>query len=531
MKQYQEVLYALFAVPFTAGNGMRTPEGLRIHDGSISTVAIAVFLVAIACVSIFVSSSPIHTDPDNAIRYVLMTIVAVGIAALSLLWHKFRRQIRENDNTVTYATNAKPTGLRLKFLWLFCMGLIVRTALSVARRFHNISVSRHLARSYVSIFWNISLFAFACLQTAFISYFRNTEIVGSLRVHYGMIFIIVANISIWFDSILLQEKRFVLFHNETTQNNGVESFNCTKEPSVVCLAENAFPFVLPIVAEFCLVSIGFLFRIWSTARKTMIRTFLMNLTDPREELTPLMNQSEYVEIDRQTQFPYGSRRKSALLYLSAAVGAVFVIVLVIIVMAILTEKGEFKQLDLYKSLKIYRLLYTIVMIGLVFLGFGLLYGQCVPINNSRPISAGENILLFSLLGTVMYLLFRVVASIHFESIGSLNIADDILSLIHIYFQTVLMLQSYRYRRYRRLEFLSIKNVFMLLFVMNLGLWFNDSFLQNRTPFINTVNYKMYSQQTWDFVNGTLFPVVVFFQFNCSMILYELHHNFRSFDER
>lgn len=80
MKQYQEVLYALFAVPFTAGNGMRTPEGLRIHDGSISTVAIAVFLVAIACVSIFVSSSPIHTDPDNAIRYVLMTIVAVGIA-------------------------------------------------------------------------------------------------------------------------------------------------------------------------------------------------------------------------------------------------------------------------------------------------------------------------------------------------------------------------------------------------------------------------------------------------------------------
>lgn len=281
MKQYQEVLYALFAVPFTAGNGMRTPEGLRIHDGSISTVAIAVFLVAIACVSIFVSSSPIHTDPDNAIRYVLMTIVAVGIAALSLLWHKFRRQIRENDNTVTYATNAKPTGLRLKFLWLFCMGLIVRTALSVARRFHNISVSRHLARSYVSIFWNTSLFAFACLQTAFISYFRNTEIVGSLRVHYGMIFIIVANISIWFDSILLQEKRFVLFHNETTQNNGVESFNCTKEPSVVCLAENAFPFVLPIVAEFCLVSIGFLFRIWSTARKTMIRTFLMNLTDPR----------------------------------------------------------------------------------------------------------------------------------------------------------------------------------------------------------------------------------------------------------
>lgn len=526
MKPYHEVLYALFVVPFTAGNGMRTPEGLRIHDGSISTVAIAVFLVAIACVSIFVSSSPIHTDPENAIRYVLMTIVVVGIAALSLLWHKFRRQIRENDNTVTYAINAKPTGLRLKFLWLFCVGLIVRTALSVAR-----SVFHHLGRSYVSIFWNILLFAFACLQTTFISYFRNTEIVGSLRVHYGMIFIIVANISIWFDSILLQEKRFVLFHNETTQNNGVESFNCTQESSVVCLAENAFPFVLPIVAEFCLVSIGFLFRIWSTARKTMIRNVLMNPTEPQEELTPLMNQSEYVEIDQQTQFSYGYRRKSALLYLSAAVGAVFVIILVIMVLAILTEQNEFKQQDLYTSLKIYRLLYTIVMIGLVFLGFGLLYGQCVPINNSRPITAGENILLFSLLGTVMYLLFRVVASIHFESIGSWNIADDVLTLIHVYFQTVLMLQSYRYRRYRRLEFLSIKNVFMLLFVMNLGLWFNDSFLQNRTPFINTVNYKMYSQQTWDFVNGTLFPVVVFFRFNCSMILYELHHSFRSFGKR
>ncbi|XP_061166453.1 uncharacterized protein LOC133175373 [Saccostrea echinata] len=528
MKLYQEILYSLFVVPFTAGNGMRTNEGLRIHDGSISTLAIAVYLIGIAFVTIFVSSTPLHVDPDNFIRFVLITVVLIGVGALVFLWVKFRRQMRENEIMVNYTTNTKPTGLRLKFLWLFCLGLIVRAALSMARRFHNISTSYHLARSYVSIIWNILLFVFACLQTAFISYFRNTEIVGSLLVHYGMIFIVVANLSVWFDSILAQERHF--FHlnfNETKINNfGVESFNCTNESSIVCFAENAFPYVLPIVAEFCLVSIGFLFQIWSSAKRTMIKNFLMTSSDIQGESTSLLN-SEYVEIDQQSSYNYGARRKSALLYLSAAVGAVFVVVLLIIVLAILTEKKEEELRSLYISLEIYRLMYTIIMIGLVFLGFGLLYGQCVPTSNPRHISGSEYILLFSSLGMVMYLVFGVVAGFNFKSQGSWNIAENILSLILVYFQTVLMLQSYRYRRYRKLECLSIKNVFMLLAVMNLGLWFNDSFLQNRVPYINEVNYKMYKQEIWDFVNGTLFPITVFFRFQCSMILYELHHLFRT----
>lgn len=258
----------------------------------------------------------------------------------------------------------------------------------------------------------------------------------------------------------------------------------------------------------------------------MIRNFLMNSSDIQAESAPLLN-SEYVEIDQQTSYNYGAHRKSALLYLSAAVGAVLVVVLLIIVLAILTEKNEKELHSLYTSLEIYRLMYTIIMTGLVFLGFGLLYGQCVPTSNPRKISGSEYILLFSSLGMVMYLVFGVVAGFNFESQGSWNIAENILSLILVYFQTVLMLQSYRYRRYRKLECLSIKNVFMLLAVMNLGLWFNDSFLQNRVPYINEVNYKMYKQEIWDFVNGTLFPITVFFRFQCSMILYELHHLFRT----
>nr|XP_022337858.1 uncharacterized protein LOC111133628 [Crassostrea virginica] len=528
MKPYQEVLYSLFLVPFTAGNGVRNSDGLRIHDGSISTSAIAIFLVGIAFVSISVSSSPIHQDPENAIRYILMTIVLIGIGAILTLWVKFLRQMRENEVTVNYATNSKPTGLRLKFLWLFCVGLIVRAALSIAGRVHNISISHHLARSYVSILWNLLLFIFSCLQTAFISYFRNTEIIGSIFVHYGMIFIVVANISIWFDSILAQEKHVFHSSNETTQVNGVESYNCTNIASVVCLAESAFPYVYPIVAEFCLVSTGFLFRIWSTAKKTSIKKFLMTPTCPNEESLPLVN-SEYVEIGKPTSFQDESRRKSALLYLSAAIGVVLVIVLIIFVTAILTEKGEDKLIGLYKSLEIYRLLYTVIMLGLVFLGFGLLYGQCVPVEIHRQLTTGEYILLFSFLGMVMYLMYGVVAGINYSGlfISSWSIAENILLLVVVYFQTVFILQSYRYRRYRRLDCLSIKNVFMLLSVMNLGLWFNDSFLQNRVPYINAVNYKMYTQQTWDFMNGTLFPIVVFFRFHSSMILYELHHMYRS----
>lgn len=527
MEFYQEVLYSLFVVPFTAGNGMRTSNGLRIHDGSISTLAIAIYLIGVAFVTIYVSSSPVHDDPDNAIRYFLMAIVLIGICALTALWIKFRRQIRENEITVNYTTNTNSTGLRLRFLWLFCIGLIVRAALSMARRFHNIAVSYHLARSYVSIIWNVLLFFFSCLQTAFISYFRNTEIVGSLGVHYGMIFIVVANLSVWFDSIVTQERHFFHLDNETmvVDKFGVETFNCINESSIVCFAENAFPYVLPLVAEFCLVSIGFLFQIWSTARRSMVRNFLMTPNNPQDETTSLLN-SEYVEIDQRIPAQYGARRKSALLYLSAAVGAVFVIVLIIIELALLTEKKEHELRSLYMSLEVYRLLYFIIMVCLVFLGFGLLYGQCVPISNTRAISGSEYILLFSTLGMVMYLLFGVVAGIHFHSHGSLNIAENIVDLILVYFQTVLMLQCYRYQRYRKLECLSIKNVLMLLAVMNLGLWFNDSFLQNRVPYINKFNYQMFHQKIWDFVNGTLFPITVFFRFQSSMILYELHHLFR-----
>jgi hypothetical protein len=258
----------------------------------------------------------------------------------------------------------------------------------------------------------------------------------------------------------------------------------------------------------------------------MVRNFLTVPDNSQDETTSLLN-SEYVEIDERTSVHHGIRRKSALLYLSAAVGAVFVIVLVIIVLAILTEKKEVELHSLYVSLEIYRITYFAIMLCLVFFGFGLLYGQCVPISNPRPISGSEYILLFSTLGMVMYLLFGVVAGIHVKSGGSWNIAESIVNLILVYFQTVLMLQCYRYRRYRKLQFLSMKNVLMILAVMNLGLWFTDSFLENRVPYINKVNYAMYHQRIWDFVNGTLFPITVFFRFQSSMILYELHHLYRT----
>ena len=522
MKPYHELLYSLFMVPFTAGNGVQNSDGLRIHDGSISTSAIAIFLVGIAFVFISVSSSPIHEDPDNLIRYVLITTVLLGIGAILTLWARFNRQIREKEDTISCSTNSKPTGLRLKFLWLFCVGIIVRTALSIAKRVYNISISYHLAQSYVSIIWNILLFAFSCLETAFVTHFCNTAVVGSLLVHYGMIFIIVANLSIWFDSVLGQERRYFNSNNETQTNFEVESFNCTNTATVVCLAESAFPYVYPIVAEFCLVSTGFLFRIWATAKMTMTRKFLINSTRHKEETLPLLN-SEHFKIDQVSSVLDEYSRELSFPYLSATIGMVFVIILIILEAAILIENGEDKLSDLYKSLEIYRLVYTITMLGLVFLGFGLLYGQCIPINTSRHLSAGEFILLFSLLGMVMFLLFGVVAGIKHSSTGSWNIAENVVLLVVVYFQTVFILQSYRYRRYRRLDCLSIKNVFMLLSVMNLGLWFNDSFLQNRVPYIHAVYHKMYSHQAWTFINGILFPIVVFFRFDCSMMLYELHH--------
>ena len=522
MKSYQEVLYSLFLVPFTAGNGVQNSNGLRIHDGSISTSAIAIFLVGIAFVSISVSSSPIHEDPDNLIRYVLITTVLLGIGAILTLWARFHKQISEKKDTASCSTKSKSTGLQLKFLWLFCVGIIVQAAISMANRVYYISTSYHLVQSYVSIPWNILLFAFSCLETAFVSKFCKTAVVGSLLVYYGMIFIIVANLSIWFDSILGQELHYFNSNNGTQTNLEVESFNCTYKATVVCLAENAFPYLFPIVAEFCLVSTGFLFRIWSTAKKNMTYDSLMTTTRDREETLPLLK-FDYIEIDQQPSILNGDSRKPSYSCLSATLGMLFVIILIILEVAILIENGEDKLGELYKSLEIYRLVFTVTMLGLVFLGFGLLYGQCIPINTPRHLSAGEFILLFSLLGMVMFLLLGVVAGIKHSSTGSWSTAENVVLLVVVYFQTVFILQSYRYRRYRRLDCLSIKNVFMLLSVMNLGLWFNDSFLQNRVPYIHAVYHKMYSHQAWTFMNAILFPIVVFFRFDCSMMLYELHH--------
>ncbi|XP_062608014.1 uncharacterized protein LOC134269828 [Saccostrea cucullata] len=404
---------------------------------------------------------------------------------------------------------------------LFCLGVFTMAIFSIILRVERIVLGFHIERSIVSIIWNVLLIVFASGQIFFISlFYKLPSIVGNMRIYYGINFVILSNVCLWFNSIVAEEVH--LFHirigNTSNENNEMETFNCTGATQVRCVFENVFPYLLPITAQYSLVSISFVLNILSKTKQrksiTMQPSHLIN------EYCPLLECDELAKLEATTKM------RLCMWYICVVIGVTLVSVLLILVAVLMAQPCNEEKV--FRALEKYRLFYKAMLLLLASICFRMLWSQSVPTSTTTSFSSEEVILVFSSTAKTMYLLFKIHAIVNHEKIVYvITMVEDIVSLLIVYYQTVFVLQSRRYQNFKRERHFRISHVILLMFIMNLGLWFNDGFLQKHVPYVMKENNRIFDRRALDVMNGTLFPISEFYMFQLSLAFFDVYCRFRT----
>ncbi|CAC5402457.1 unnamed protein product [Mytilus coruscus] len=262
MNQLCNILRATFIVPFSAGLiKERRNVGFSVHDGSIAGVV----LLTTAMIIIF---ETIVVLPVNQSR--LLMIGLAGLALICLVMCSVAARCR--SNWVEIKTVKPSDQMKLKFLWLFCIGNIIYQALQLAMHL--------VCKVYsfqVTLFWAFT-WTFQICQTVFIHYFSRFEFANVLCLYYGLLVLFVTNISMW------SQQTFYTYriNHDINISNLINSTvsNCLYVDGLSKAVGFLNPYLQPVLLEYSLLSLIFLSEMWP---KKKVEFETHNISHSREE--------------------------------------------------------------------------------------------------------------------------------------------------------------------------------------------------------------------------------------------------------
>ncbi|XP_052105671.1 uncharacterized protein LOC127738452 [Mytilus californianus] len=371
---------AIFILPLTAGNCKnKIHQNYISHDGSIAGLIMLTSLVVILAEVIYICNSFQHTNktaPDIS-RPLLIVLNCTGI--LSCISVGIREQLRKRYILDT-KSHDKSKFLKLKFLCLFCLGCVVYRILKIAVHVKCKVYVRINDSLGVAILYDTSCVSFYLVQTCFIYYFCKYKFVNSLFTFYGLIIIVLTNISSWTYEATEEHD----FSKRSLENTTDRCLERNTSFSVISLFQNARPFTEPMLTEYPLLCLIFLSGIWP---RTLNKPCNMDSNESygASEMTTLL-QSQSSISSRPETVP----RKLGVTYCIILIsGMIHLPSLVVQVLRIYGDLGEdyFWISSLTTSLE-----YTVLLLALVGC-FHAMKHQCRPRKENTSYDIGNVLLI------------------------------------------------------------------------------------------------------------------------------------------
>ena len=265
MNRVKNLLRTILILPLTAGNlNNRRQNGHFRSDGSIAGMMLLTTMVAIAAeiTYVFQSIEIKHEKTEGKARQLLLVVYCTGIISCIALRLKDGSYSR-----LTFKINAVHVTecLKLKFMYLFCVGCMVYRVLRLVIHIRCDVYVREYDSLELSVVYDTFAGLYYIVQTWFITYFsRYGQLRSSMSTMYLLIMITVANASSWtkyatgeHGFINVGNSSSIDYYGRCSPNNGTES-SIEK-----ILFEHARPFVEPMLLEYPLLCLMFLSEMFS----------------------------------------------------------------------------------------------------------------------------------------------------------------------------------------------------------------------------------------------------------------------------
>ncbi|XP_063420563.1 uncharacterized protein LOC134705772, partial [Mytilus trossulus] len=507
-----DILRAIFILPLTAGNCKKETHQTSIsHDGSIAGIIVLTSLVAMLAEIVYICNTfeqKSRTSPEIS-RPLLIVLNCLGI--LSCISVGIREQIKKRYILDT-DTHDKSKSLKLKFLCLFCFGCVVYRILKIA--FHvECKVFVRISDSLEgAVLYDVSCLLFYLIQTLFIYYFCKYQFLNSLFTFYGLIVVVVTNISSW-----TYHATTSLNFSDTSQNNTDRCLESNSSFSVRQLLQNVSPFTEPMLAEYPLLCLIFLSGLWPrTSNKPCINDVDSNVTFETSEMTALLQSQSTL-----SRRPVTGAQRFVLTYCVILISVMISLPRTVIeVLRLFGVMGA----DFFWMSSITTIFEHAVLLLALVLCFHTVQHQCRPRIETTAYDIGNVLLILSFIITTGYYTLHIMTEILpiVTKFRSLFIIRDSIRIIVLYLQTVYILQMTKYTiTSSRSRYFSVNYICLLIGLINFGYWISDTFImvQFIYKFQNPAYYSsIYMENTDSF----WFPFVMFYRFECFMCFYSLY---------
>ncbi|CAC5379550.1 unnamed protein product [Mytilus coruscus] len=504
---------SIFILPLTAGNCKSKRDHYHIsHDGSIAGLIMLTSLVVMLGEIMYICRSFKETNktaPD--ISQQLMTVLnCIGI--LSCISVGIREQIRKRYilNTQSYD---KSKSLKLKFLCLFCLGCVVYRTIKIAVHVKCKVYVRIHDSLEGAVLYDVSCLSFYLVQTGFVYYFSKYQFVNSLFTLYGLVIIVVTNISSWIYQATGEHDLLRSSHKNTTDRCLENNLSL----SVGHLFQNARPFTEPMLAEYPLLCLIFLSGMWPRTTNTQCNIEEdCNESNEASEMTTLL-QSQCSASRRPVPVP----RKLWVTFCTVLISGM--IYLPKLVTELLRIFGDLGALFFWISSITTTLEYTVLLLALAVCFHAVRRQR--PRKDNTAYDMGNVLLILSFMISTGYFILPLMVQILpvFKKYRSLFIFKDILRIIVLYLQTVYILQMTKYTiTTSRSQYFSLHDACLFIGLINFGYWFSDTFIvaqyeqKFRDPYYRSIPIE----------NTDIFwvPFVLFYRFECFMCFYSLYRS-------
>ncbi|XP_011435998.3 uncharacterized protein [Magallana gigas] len=525
-----DVLYTVFITPLTAGNVIQSDENNGRNtsktDGSLSSMVTIACLTAITFVVIGIYAK--SEDPGKstiAITTMTFVLTAMALFAIVLIAVLAFRKRHEWFIAAEIKDDAAEK-FKGKFLWLFSLGIIMKNALSLAINID--CFNKEAGKNVVTAFMvgHIVSILYFCIQTGFISYFKDYRFRSSVRINYGILIVLLANLTLWFTSIVLNEDS--VSNTNVTDAYGITGeMICFHNSSIYNLRHQSLKVLNPCQIEYALLATSFMMSLWPSVKKeihdTQDSVNLVNIEESCDEYTPLLRRRRNRTTDpTEIRADEPGHRSPIPFFLAILFGLILNLPVVIsTVLGCLNYNSEGFGYFRDASMATYKL----AMLIMVFILFFHLAKYGKSTNVKRKLSSTEYILVFANAGTIAVCTFEFIMSLNHHRY--ILMSEKMLDIILTFLQTTLIMHSTRVTIKKTLDsFIAAEYVCLLLSICNIVLWVGDSFNNMENSVTRLDAQDSNNSKTNKVMKYVIFPILVFYRFHASIDLFGLFSRMR-----
>ena len=509
MQRLNKILKVLFIVPFSIGNpDVQSSNSL---DSSDSVVVLFSCLVSIIIVVVGTFSG-LHRFNEASIKVIwglIVTLVTIATINIFLIFYR----IHAGKSPVTFIKDNTDgsSQLQLKFLWLFGLGLILRTSLTIAADIDCLDKNVDHVYYLTSAISSLMMIIFVLSLIGLITYMKKKTFLRLSWIFFSIGVVLLTNASIWLNfatvgiSGILHRAVNSNISAVSAINNSSYSF-CFFHSKISSFSTKIQPYLFQISLDFLFLATLFIVKTLPTFQSLDVNRTLPNVS---EETDSNMLRSDH--------------KRTGIV--SMAIGIIchipFPVMALMIRFVFLANMNTLREVW-----QVGVIIQKSTMLILIFTAFSrVVQRKTDPC--SWKFSTTDCILLSCCTGKIVVHTFGILAATS-KTIKRSLLCKSLVSLVFYFYQTLYIMITRRSAQTAINQSNVSVCVHVLLFTLNITQWTTTTFIlsvEGNYVLNEGVGRLFENRLVWEMLQYTIIPFTLYYDFQSAMHFHSILPNF------